>query len=106
MPWLDTVDFDESLLQEVSRGVYTKLLKIASEKDIQLHTVEFQKLTDCLARTYASVQKQAQIQQTVLERSSQMSIYQDGDRQNSDFDIMDDIRRINRLIFAEEIPYK
>lgn len=81
------------------------MTEIAREKQISINIHDFQVLTECLANTYSSLQLQSIKQQTVLELGSRMSIYQDGDTNNSDFDIMNDIQRINRIIFAEEISY-
>ncbi len=104
-PWFDNTPMNEQLLQEVSNGIYTRLMMIASSKNVILDSDSLAALAGCLVDAYRDVQTSASGQQWVLERLGSLWLYTDGDASNSDYDIIVDIDKINKLIFSEDLKY-
>ncbi len=95
----------EKTLQEVTQGNYASIVAIATRKNITLTTDGLQGIASCLSETYANIQSQSLRQQEVLETAGNISIYNDGNRDNSDYDIIDDIKKIHTIIFSVPPKY-
>lgn len=67
---------------------------------------QFNELTSCLAEEYKNVKDDIAKEQSARETVASIGLYADGDKSNSDYDIIYDIERINEIIFSTEIKYK
>jgi len=105
MPWLDAEPMSEKMLQDISVGNYQSLIGIATRKNIRLTTDELYAITSCLGETYQDVHAQSLRQQEGLETAGSISIYNDGNRENSDYDIIDDIKKIHTILFSDPPKY-
>lgn len=104
-PWLDTAPIDQGLLEDLSAGNVSSLLQLAKERHSSLSQTELTSLSSCLTEAYAELKNQAISQQKALEDTWSIGIFMDGDLSNSDFDIIDDINKINAIIFTEGLWY-
>lgn len=52
------------------------------------------------------MQSESRLQQTKIEIGGAIGVFSDGTLQNSDYDIIYDIDKINAIIFSEKIPYQ
>lgn len=104
--WLDTEPLSESLLKQVNEWVYTDLMVIAQRKKISITTTEFNTLVSCLRESYQEIQSDARTEQNAIDTVGSIGLYNDGDTSNSDFDIIDDINKINTIIFKEDLKYE
>lgn len=103
--WLDSTPMNEQLLQEISNGLYSRLIMLANSKKVQLGTTYLNTLTTCLTQSYRDLKVSAANEQSILEQAGSLGLYTDGDAGNSDYDIIADIEKINRIIFKEEEKY-
>ncbi len=62
-------------------------------------------LLRCINDTYAGVQASAVKQGEDMRKIASIGIYTDGTTDNSDYDIISDIAKIDGIIFTEKIPY-
>ena len=62
-PWFDSTPMDEQLLQDVSNGIYTRLLIIATSKNVLITSDSLSALAGCLTDAYKDVQANASKQQ-------------------------------------------
>jgi hypothetical protein len=67
---------------------------------------QYKELTTCLAQEYKNVKNDIAKEQDARETVASIGLYADGDKSNSDYDIIYDIERINEIIFSTEIKYK
>lgn len=95
---------DERVLQGIENQNYAWLSALLKWKSIT--TTEFQDLTTCLAAEYKNVKADIAKEEDARETVAAIGLYADGDRSNSDYDIMYDIERINEIIFSTDIKYK
>lgn len=96
---------DESHLRDISQGNLTYISEVAGRKNITLTTEELNRLGGCLTETYQKMQTQSKKQAHALETAGSIGIFSDGNADNSDFDIMVDIEKINAIIFSSEEQY-
>ena len=68
-------------------------------------TDDFQALTACLSDQYGSLKAEIAKEQDAREKIASIGLYVDGDKSNSDYDIIYDIERINEIIFSTDIKY-
>ena len=106
MSWLDTEPVNERTLKQIQRGEYTDIMEIARKKKIPLTSSELNGLVSCLRESYTEMQLDARTQQSAIDTAGSIGLYNDGDIKNSDFDIIDDINKINAIIFREDLVYK
>lgn len=97
------------MLVELTRLQYTKILALINSKKqnstIELDSPQFMALTSCLSTTYKQIVADSNRQQSQLETTSMIGVYMDGDTKNSDFDIIDDIKKIDAIIFTTPSSY-
>ncbi len=62
-------------------------------------------LLRCINETYAGVQASAGKQVDNMRKIASIGIYTDGSTDNSDYDIVSDIAKINDIIFTQKISY-
>lgn len=106
-PWLDIEPMNEQILIEVTNGDFSSLATIM-EKNKRLGTSDtdsFTNLTACLSETYRRMWDVAAKDEKALAKMWVIGIYTDGDTANSDYDIVDDVEKINSIIFAEKLDY-
>lgn len=82
------------------------MVQLASKKKVQLSTVSESTLRQCLVEKYNNLQDDAYKDQRTLESVGNTGLYSDGDVQNSDYDILHDISRINGVLFKSKYEYK
>ncbi len=101
-PWLDTEPLNEKDLQ----GNLVEFLgKTARKKNKKLDIGEMNQLATCLQSTYQNMQTRAVRQQDDIIVAGSYGSYMDGSLKNSDYDIIDDINKINKIIFKDNIKY-
>lgn len=79
---------------------------LAKSRNVSLDTTSALNLAQCLAYSYKEIKDNARNNQTMLERVGSIGLYMDGDAGNSDYDIINDIDKINKIIFIEEEKYQ
>ena len=62
-------------------------------------------LASCLAETYRNMGDVARRSEESLAAVGMIGLYTDGDTTNSDYDITNDLGKINSILFSEKIDY-
>lgn len=62
-------------------------------------------IVGCLNNAYQKMRSNAVEQQNTIEYIGNSNVFMDGSLENSDFDIIDDIEKINKIIFTEPNKY-
>jgi len=98
---------DEWLLRELTIGKTTLLSASIWRNNILQSTDSstFINLATCLAETYRRLWDEAATDEQMLYGMGIVWLYMDGDTDNSDYDIIADINRINSILFTEELDY-
>ena len=78
--------------------------KLKNEKR-SFTTDEYQALMLCLNKRYTDLVVQKEKEIGKLQKISSLGLYADGTTENSDYDIMVDIDRINGILFGENEKY-
>lgn len=104
--WLANERIDQKSLEKLKEWNTTILVQLASKKKVQLSTVSESTLRQCLVEKYNNLQDDAYKDQRTLESVGNTGLYSDGDVQNSDYDILHDISRINGVLFKSKYEYK
>ncbi len=100
---LGNTPVDEKVLKEISEQNYSRISALLQWKSIT--SDDFQALVRCLWERYDKVKSEISKEQSARETVASIWLYADGDKSNSDYDIIYDIERINQLIFSTEIKY-
>jgi hypothetical protein len=95
---------DEKVLQDIENQQYGSINVLLKNKSVS--TDQFHELVTCLAAEYKNLKKDVAKEQGARETVASIGLYADGDKSNSDYDIIYDIERINQIIFSTEIKYK
>ena len=87
---------------------YAQVLKNAANNPTQssITTDVFQDITTCLTSQYNDLKSDAQKETNARITISYIGLYMDGDKNNSEYDIITDIEKINWLIFSEDLKYE
>lgn len=101
---LGDAPIDERVLQGIENQNYSWINAILKGKVVPLD--QYKELTTCLAQEYKNVKNDIAKEQDARETVASIGLYADGDKSNSDYDIIYDIERINEIIFSTEIKYK
>lgn len=104
--WLDKTPMSQSLLDEIANGGFAELAKIARENNKKFSNDEIVSLSNCLNSAYNKIKSSAISQKEIIEDAGSTGIFMDGDLENSDFDIIVDINKINEIIFKKPINYE
>lgn len=78
---------------------------LARSRNVNLDTNSAVKLAECISTSYQDLKELAANNQENLERVGSIGLYTDGETGNSDYDIINDISKINKIIFIEEEKY-
>jgi hypothetical protein len=103
--WLNNQKINQSLLEELRIGQLTSLNKIIANEKVRLSTDQLSQVSQCLVEKYDEIRKAGYQDQNILEEVGNIGLYMDGDTNNSDYDILSDITRINGIIFKEKYDY-
>lgn len=95
---------DEKVLQDIENQSYGSINVLLKGKAI--NSDQFHELVTCLAAEYKNLKTDVAKEQGARETVASLGLYADGDKSNSDYDIIYDIERINQIIFSTEIKYK
>lgn len=105
---LNNIPTTSATLDAIENGDYTSF----TEKIIQntkgkgnISTDTFSHLTKCITEEYKNTKKDAQKETDARVNISYLGLYMDGDKSNSEYDIITDIEKINWLIFSEDLKY-
>jgi hypothetical protein len=101
--YLTWAQMNENILRDLQAQNYSSLTALLRGRNIT--TTEFHTLATCLANKYSSIQSEVAVEQAQREEVASLGLYFDGDRWNSDYDILYDIEKINEIIFTREIKY-
>ncbi len=71
-----------------------------------ISTEIFSDLTRCISNEYKNLKKDVQAESDTRVNISYLGLYMDGDKNNSEYDIITDIEKINGLIFSEDLKYE
>ncbi len=104
-PWILWLPIDRKLLEETTNGLYSRLIMLARSRNVNLDTNSAVKLAECISTSYQDLKELAANNQENLERVGSIGLYTDGETGNSDYDIINDISKINKIIFIEEEKY-
>lgn len=63
-------------------------------------------LGSCLSEAYSTIQLRAVEDDATLSKIGSVGLYMDGSRENSDYDILTDIEKINTIIFSNPEKYQ
>lgn len=105
-PWLDNAPMSQTLLDEIANGGFAELSTIAKQNNKNFSNDELLSLSNCLNSAYNKIKSSAITQKEIIEDSASIGIFMDGDLENSDFDIIEDINKINEIIFAKPAKYE
>ncbi len=103
--WLDSESISERDLQDIQQDNLTFLTKLAAKKKKKLTNEEINEIATCLKTTYGSMQQEAIRQQHQITTAGGYGIYMDGSLKNSDYDIIDDLNKINKILFTQPPKY-
>lgn len=87
-------------------GQLDSLNKIIASEKVRLSTDQMSQISQCLVEKYDEIRKAGYQDQNILEEVGNIGLYMDGDTNNSDYDILSDITKINGIIFKEKYDYK
>lgn len=104
--WLNNQKINQSLLEELRVGQLDSLNKIIASEKVRLSTDQMSQISQCLVEKYDEIRKAGYQDQNILEEVGNIGLYMDGDTNNSDYDILSDITKINGIIFKEKYDYK
>ncbi len=110
---LNNIPTTSATLDAIENGDY----KWFTEKIIQnmkadqnagntISTNTFVNLTQCITNEYKNLKKDAQKETDARVSISYLGLYMDGDKNNSEYDIITDIEKINWLIFSQDLKYE
>lgn len=81
-------------------------MRLAGKNGVAVTTESILALGSCLTETYRGVGKRAINDDITLSIVGSVGLYMDGSRENSDYDILTDIEKINTIIFSNPDTYK
>lgn len=107
LAWLDREPMNESVLQNLIQGNLLPLSQIMwrNRQYGTSDTDSFANLVNCLSYTYRNMWDVATKDEKALTEMGILWLYSDGDTGNSDYDIVDDIEKINSILFTEELEW-
>lgn len=84
-----------------------KLSELLAKNGIQSVDMDvYQGLILCLEWQYATLKSKKQSEINTLQKMGSIWLYTDGDTKNSDYDLLDDINKINTILFSSEGKYQ
>ncbi|NDK19913.1 hypothetical protein GW819_03655 [Candidatus Gracilibacteria bacterium] len=102
-------NFTASDLEEIAGGsvgtIYTHLSKDESDTD-QMNTDQITKIIKIFGEFYQTIQSQVNTEQQKLQSIGSIGLFSDGDKENSSYDLMVDLEKIHKVIFASDLPYE
>lgn len=104
---LKNVNTSTKLLEEIQNGDYTNFYASLT-KNTQNRAItsdSFQSITQCITSKYQKVREEASRENNARTTISYIGLYMDGDKTNSDYDILTDIEKINTVIFSQDLKY-
>lgn len=108
LQWIPTTS---AMLDDVEKwdygGFYDKLLQNTKNNPNgpTLSTDTFPSMAKCITSAYKDLKDRAKWEQNARETISYIGLYMDGDKNNSEYDIVSDIEKINSILFSQEIKY-
>lgn len=102
---IDRERMDESILIELTHGITSWLVKMFAKNNTTIDSDSLNNLSSCFSETYRRMTDEAQKDESSLSQISIIGIYSDGDTNNSDYDIIADIEKIDSILFAEKLDY-
>ncbi len=101
--YIGALPTDEKILNYGSIN-YARLSEALRGKTLTIDT--YQWLVICLQERYAGIVKQKGREIDRLQKISSVGLYTDGDTTNSDYDIITDINKIDKILFSEPLKYE
>lgn len=96
----------QDILDQLDRLEYAGFIQLLKDHGItQITTDQFQETTRCLSNEYAKLRSDATNEQSRMETLASLGLYMDNDTNNSEYDILSDIGKINGIIFSETLKY-
>lgn len=96
----------QMILDQVDRLDYSGLMQLLREQGVQKINMEaFQNTAQCLSNTYSEIKSDATTEQSRMESLASLGLYMDNDTNNSEYDILSDIGKINGILFSETLKY-
>ncbi len=96
----------QDILDQIDRLEYAGFIQLLKDHGItQITTDQFQESTRCLSNEYAKLRADATNEQSRMETLASLGLYMDNDTNNSEYDILADIGKINGIIFSETLKY-
>ena len=96
----------QDILDQLDRLEYAGFIQLLKDHGMtQITTDQFQETTRCLSNEYAKLRSDATNEQSRMETLASLGIYMDNDTNNSEYDILADIGKINGIIFSETLKY-
>jgi hypothetical protein len=109
---LKNIPTTSAMLDDIENGNYAlfteKLLEnIKSNPNAwdSISTDTFQSLTQCIATEYKNLKRDTRKEIDARTTISYLGLYMDGDKNNSDYDIISDIEKINMIVFSQDLKY-
>ncbi len=96
----------QDILDQLDRLEYAGFIQLLKDHGMtQITTDQFQETTRCLSNEYAKLRSDATNEQSRMETLASLGLYMDNDTNNSEYDILADIGKINGIIFSETLKY-
>jgi hypothetical protein len=98
---------NEQILRDIENGDLSSLSEtMGKNKRLWVSDSDsFANLAWCLRETYKNMADVAAKDERTLAQMWVIGIYTDGNTENSDYDIVDDIEKMNAIIFTERLDY-
>jgi hypothetical protein len=103
--WIDNEHFDESIILGLKSWDYSWLLNLAKKKNISIQTDTLIQIGQCLIESYDTIVTESINEDMAISVVGNAGIYADGDKDNSDYDLLSDIERINTILFSNPEKY-
>ncbi len=107
---LEGIETTSTMLDNIENGNYSdftaKLMQNLQKEKKTISTDTFAEITQCITNEYKNTKKDAQKETDARVNISYLGLYMDGDKNNSEYDIIVDIQKINSLIFSEDLKYE
>lgn len=99
------MDFTASELDQVSGGDLGPMYTHMDPDSIGLDTEQTVRIRGIIVGHYKDLQTSVTDEQRKLQSVGSIGLFTDGNKDNSNYDLMVDLENIHNVIFSKEIPY-
>jgi hypothetical protein len=93
------------MILKLKDGDYSGLVTLASKKKISMSSDTLVNLSSCLVESYDTIVSESIQEDKAISIVGNAGLYMDGSKENSDYDILADIEKINTIIYSHPEKY-